>query len=82
MSRCRPLSYKDKAIGSDCASKLYLKTKASFYKFNKGSFKTYFVLGLNCVIHLVIYQNYSEKEYQCSNGIVVSKKTYNQLTIK
>lgn len=32
----------------DYASALYLDTKAKFYKFNKGEFKTYFVLGKNC----------------------------------
>ena len=30
------------------ASKLYKKTKAKFYKFKKGKYKTYFILGTNC----------------------------------
>lgn len=34
------------------ASKLYHKTKARFYKFEKGVYRTYFVLGTNCC-HLV-----------------------------
>lgn len=29
--------------------KLSKKTKATLYKFTKGKFKTYFVLGSNCV---------------------------------
>lgn len=32
----------------DYASKLYNATKAKFYKFSKGIYKTYFVLGVNC----------------------------------
>ncbi len=32
----------------DYASMLYKSTKASFYKFNSGKLKTYFVLGNNC----------------------------------
>ncbi|MEG1705035.1 MAG: DUF308 domain-containing protein [Clostridia bacterium] len=33
----------------DFASRLYNATKAKFYKFNSGKFKTYFVLDTNCV---------------------------------
>lgn len=33
---------------TDYASCLYKKTKANFYKFNSGKFKTFFVLGTNC----------------------------------
>jgi len=32
----------------DYASKLYKATKCKFYKFNKGEYKTYFVMGVNC----------------------------------
>lgn len=32
----------------DYASKLYKATKAKFYKFKEGEYKTYFVLGTNC----------------------------------
>lgn len=32
----------------DYASKLYKATKAKFYKFKDGEYKTYFVLGVNC----------------------------------
>lgn len=34
--------------GSSYAAKLYKKTKADFYKFKNGKYKTYFVLGTNC----------------------------------
>ena len=34
--------------GDSYAGRLYKKTKAKFYKFNKGKYKTYFVLGTNC----------------------------------
>ena len=43
---------KDKTVNkddyTDYASCLYKKTKANFYKFKKGKFKTFFVLGSNC----------------------------------
>lgn len=32
----------------DYASNLYNATRAKFYKFKKGEYKTYFVLGVNC----------------------------------
>lgn len=44
-----PRSYYNKNDCNDYASKLYLSTNANFYKFKKGKFKTYFVLGSNCV---------------------------------
>lgn len=44
-----PRSYYNKNDCNDYASKLYLYTNANFYKFKKGKFKTYFVLGSNCV---------------------------------
>ena len=47
--RWYPRSYKNKDDCNDYASKLYLRTNTKFYKFNKGRFKTYFVLGSNCV---------------------------------
>lgn len=47
--RWYPRSYKDASDCNDYASKLYLGTKAKFYKFKKGRYKTYFVLGSNCV---------------------------------
>ena len=45
-----PLSYKDPNKKEDYASRLYLKTGAQFYKFKSGKFKTYFVMGTNCVL--------------------------------
>lgn len=47
--RWYPRSYKNKDDCDDYASKLYLRTNTKFYKFKKGRFKTYFVLGTNCV---------------------------------
>lgn len=44
-----PRSYINSEDCSDYASKLYIRTGAKFYKFNKGRFKTYFVFGSNCV---------------------------------
>lgn len=35
-------------VGRSYAAKLYKKTKATFYKFKSGKYKTYFVLGTNC----------------------------------
>lgn len=39
---------KEKSEYKDYASKLYKATKAKFYKFKGGEYKTYFVLGINC----------------------------------
>lgn len=47
--RWYPHSYVDKNEQGDYASRLYLSTGAKFYKFKKGRYKTYFVLGSNCV---------------------------------
>lgn len=44
-----PRSYKDRNDCNDYASRLYLRTGASFFKFKRGRYKTYFVLGSNCV---------------------------------
>lgn len=45
-----PLSTLDTTkVYRDFASRLYNATQAKFYKFNKGEFKTYFVLSTNCV---------------------------------
>lgn len=41
--------YPDKEC-KDYASCLYKKTKAKFYKFKTGNFKTYFTLGNNCCL--------------------------------
>ncbi|MEG2283896.1 MAG: DUF308 domain-containing protein [Bacilli bacterium] len=37
-------------VYKDYASNLYLATKAKFYKFTTGKFKTYFVMGTNCTL--------------------------------
>lgn len=39
---------KEKSEYKDYASKLYNATRAKFYKFKDGEYKTYFVLGVNC----------------------------------
>lgn len=49
-NRWFPISYSQKNYTKDYASRLYLETKAKFYKFKRGKFKTYFVLGTNCVL--------------------------------
>ena len=43
----RPEKCKDKKK-MDYANKLYNSTRAKFYKFTKGIYKKYFVLGVNC----------------------------------
>lgn len=45
-----PRSFYNNDYRDDYASRLYLETKADFYKFKNGKFKTYFVLGTNCVL--------------------------------
>lgn len=47
--RWYPRSSKNKNDCNDYASRLYLRTGALFYKFKRGRYKTYFVLGSNCV---------------------------------
>ena len=45
----QPNSMKDpKGEYKDYSSKLNRATKTNFYKFNKGKYKTYFVVGTNC----------------------------------
>ncbi len=46
----RKASSKEKQEVQDYASVLYRRTKAKFYKFQKGKYKTYFVLGTNCCL--------------------------------
>lgn len=48
--RWYPISYSQPDYKEDYASRLYTETKANFYKFKSGKFKTYFVLGTNCVL--------------------------------
>ena len=48
--RWYPISYSQPGYREDYASRLYTETKADFYKFKSGKFKTYFVLGTNCVL--------------------------------
>lgn len=48
--RWYPISYSQPGYKEDYASRLYTETKADFYKFKSGKFKTYFVLGTNCVL--------------------------------
>lgn len=44
-----PDAAKDKnSVYKDYSSKLYKATKTNFYKFSKGRYKTYFVVGTNC----------------------------------
>lgn len=45
-----PVAYYQSDCSEDYASRLYKETGAHFYKFKKGKFKTYFVLGTNCVL--------------------------------
>lgn len=49
-NRWYPISYSYPDYKKDYASRVYLETQAKFYKFKSGKFKTYFVLGTNCVL--------------------------------
>lgn len=42
--------YKDKKKYMEYSNRLYRATKAKFYKFKRGKFKRFFVLGNNCVM--------------------------------
>lgn len=70
-----PPSFSNPSITEDYASRLFLTTKASFYKFKKGKFKSYFVLGTNCVLLAEEVVGKSGQDIINLNGII-SPGTY------
>ena len=73
-------NYKDDKLynnGESYAAKLYKKTKAKFFKFNKGKYKTYFVLGSNCCYLVDDILGKSGMDILSLNGIVTPGTYYN-----
>ena len=86
----------------DYASCLYMATNAKMYKFTKGKYKKYFVVGNNCVkladeiigksgidalkMYGIItpgtYYEYLNREFRKKNSMVISRKIYNDRSIK
>ena len=65
--------------GSSYAAKLYKKTKASFYKFKKGKYKTYFILGTNCCFLADDIIGCSGMDILSINGIITPGTYYDYL---
>lgn len=65
--------------GSSYASKLYKKTKAIFYKFTKGKYHTYFVMGVNCCHFVDEIVGESGMDILSINGIITPGTYYDYL---
>lgn len=65
-----PPSYYQPEIIEDYASRLYTATKAYFYKFKKGKFKSYFLFGTNCVLLAEQIVGKSGQDIINLNGII------------
>lgn len=61
------------------SSKLYKKTNAKFYKFKKGRYKTYFVLGMNCCFLVDDIVGMSNTDILSINGIITPGTYYDYL---
>jgi hypothetical protein len=65
--------------GSSYAAKLYKKTKAIFYKFTKGKYHTYFVMGVNCCHFVDEIVGESGMDILSINGIITPGTYYDYL---
>lgn len=65
--------------GDSYAAKLYRKTRAQFYKFRKGKYKTYFVLGTNCCFLVDDIVGKSGMDILSMNGIITPGTYYDYL---
>lgn len=63
----------------DYTNSLYRETKAQFYKFKKGKFKSYFVLGTNCVSFVDRIIGPSGIDIMKLNGIITPGTYYEYL---
>lgn len=61
------------------AGRLYKKTKAKFYKFKSGKYKTYFVLGTNCCFLADDIIGKSGMDILSINGIITPGTYYDYL---
>ncbi len=69
----------DKNKKNDYAVELIEKTKAKFYKFNKGSYKTYFLLATNCVKLVDDIIGATGSDILKINGVITPGTYYNYL---
>ena len=65
--------------GKSYAAKLYKKTRAKFYKFKKGKYRTYFVLGTNCCYLADDIIGKSGTDILSINGIITPGTYYDYL---
>lgn len=65
--------------GNSYVSKLYKRTKARFYKFKSGKYKTYFVLGTNCCYLADDIIGKSGSDILSLNGIITPGTYYDYL---
>jgi len=68
--------------GNSYAAKLYKKTKAKFYKFKSGKYKTYYVLGTNCCYLVDDILGKSGMDILSINGIITPGTYYDYLDKK
>ena len=76
--RCLADTDKDKSK-NDYASRLYKATKAKFFKFSKGNFKTYFTLSTNCVKLVDTLLKEIDSEVMTINGVIAPGAYYDYL---
>lgn len=65
--------------GDSYAGRLYKKTKAKFFKFKKGKYRTYFVLGVNCCHLMDDILGKSGIDILSINGIITPGTYYDYL---
>ena len=65
--------------GNSYAGKLYKKTGAKFFKFNKTKYKTYFILGTNCCYLVDDIIGNSGMDILSINGIITPGTYYDYL---
>ena len=65
--------------GKSYAGKLYKNTKAKFYKFSKGKYHTYFVLGTNCCFLVDDIVGKCGMDIVSINGIITPGTYYDYL---
>ena len=68
--------------GNSYAAKLYKKTNAKFYKFKKGKYRTYYVLGTNCCYLVDDILGKSGMDILSINGIISPGTFYDYLNRK
>lgn len=73
------INCKDRNKYDDYSSRLYRKTKANFYKFKSGRFKTYFIVGINCCLLADQIIGKSGSDILKMNGIITPGAYYEYL---